>query len=136
MSKSLQLALCDTQGKLFELAAQYGYSSEAFIKSYMLSETAQNMDMEFHHIQWAGKQYILSSLKEECGIGLSKGGAIYDKEVLYWIGYIYRYWNLYTGESSKAIYRQASAKRMNTVYLMYHTMGPELAIARLKETGK
>jgi len=136
MSKSLELALCDTQGRLFELSAQRGYSSEAFIKAYMTSKTAKDMDMEFNHVQWAGKEYIMSQLEDECEEKLHTDGDILDSEVLYWIGYIYRYWNLYKSESSKAIYKQAPYKTMKVVYLMYHTMSPELAIERLIESGK
>ncbi len=136
MSKSLELALCDTQGQLFELSARRNYSSEAFIKAYMTSQTAADMDMEFHHVQWAGKEYVMSRLEEECGKELQSQGAVLDHEMLYWIGYIYRYWNLYTHETSKKIYKQAPYKRMTAVYLMYHTMSPELAIDRLKEANK
>ena len=32
------------------------------------------------------------------------------KDVLYWIGYIYRYWHLYNDESSAKIYKQAPAE--------------------------
>ena len=133
MCKSLQLTLCDTQGQLFELAAERGYSSEAFIKVYMTTQVSADMDKEFHHVQWAGKAYILSRMEDELSEQLVKDGEIYDKETLYWIGYIYRYWRFYTGESSKEIYKQAPAKTMNVVYLMYHTMSPEMAIDRLKE---
>ncbi len=133
MSKSLQLTLCDTQGQLFQLAAERRYSSEAFIKAFMTSQVSADMDKEFHHVQWAGKAYILSRMEDELSEQLVKDGEIYDKETLYWIGYIYRYWNFYTGESSKEIYKQAPAKTMNVVYLMYHTMSPEMAIDRLKE---
>ena len=133
MCKSLQLTLCDTQGQLFELAAERGYSSEAFIKAFMTSQVSADMDKEFHHVQWAGKAYILSRMEDELAEGLTKDGEIYDKETLYWAGYIYRYWNFYTGESSREIYKQAPAKTMNVVYLMYHTMSPEMAIDRLKE---
>lgn len=133
MCKSLQLTLCDTQGQLFELATERGYSSEAFIKAFMTSQVSADMDKEFHHVQWAGKAYILSRMEDELGEQLAKDGEIYDKETLYWIGYIYRYWNFYTGESSKEIYKQAPTKTMNVVYLMYHTMSPEMAIDRLKE---
>ncbi len=133
MCKSLQLTLCDTQGQLFELAAERGYNSEAFIKAFMTSQVSADMDKEFHHVQWAGKAYILSRMEDELGEQLVKDGEIYDKETLYWIGYIYRYWNFYTGESSKDIYKQAPAKTMNVVYLMYHTMSPEMAIDRLRE---
>lgn len=133
MSRSLQLALCDTQGQLFQLAGEKGLSSEDFVKLYMNSQTAADMDKEFHHLQWAGKEYVLSDLLDECQWTSVKNGEIYDTETLYWMGYIYRYWNLYTGESSKAIYKQASARKMRIVYLMYHTMSPEMAIDRLKE---
>ncbi len=127
------MALCDTQGQLFELAAERGYASETFIKAYMTSAVAADMDKEFHHIQWAGKAYILSRMEDELADQLIKDGEIYDKEALYWMGYIYRYWHFYTGESSREIYKQASAKTMNVVYLMYHTMSPEMAIDRLRE---
>lgn len=133
MLNSLQMTLCDTQGQLFELAAERGYTSEAFVKAYMTSAVAADMDKEFHHIQWAGKAYILSRMGDELADQLIKGGEIYDKEALYWMGYIYRYWHFYTGESSREIYKQAPAKTMNVVYLMYHTMSPEMAIDRLRE---
>ena len=135
MLNSLEIALCDTQGQLFELSGQRGVASEAFIKAFMTSEIAKNMDSEFHHVQWAGKEYIYSRMGDECKDALSVPGEAFDKETLYWMGYIYRYWNFYTGESSKEIYRQAPAKTMRVVYLMYHTMSPELAIDRLKEAS-
>lgn len=133
MNKSLQLTLCDTQGQLFELSGKLGYDSETFIKTFMLSNVVIDLEKDFHHLQWAGKKYILSRLEEEYSNLLSKNGQIYSKEVLYWMGYIYRYWNYYTGESSKDIYKQAPAKTMNAVYLMYHTMSPKMAIDRLNE---
>ncbi len=130
----LELSLCDTQGKLFELSSEKMLSSESFIKAFMTSDVAEDMDKEFSHVQWAGKEYIMSRLEDECKNALTLNDEIYDKETLYWAGYIYRYWNLYTGESSKAIYKIAPAKTMRTVYLMYHTMSPEMAIDRLKES--
>ena len=134
MNKSLQLTLCDTQGKLFELSGERGYDSEKFIKSFMTTAISKDMDKDFHHVQWAGKEYIMSRMEEENANSISNNGIVFDNETLYWTGYIYRYWNIYTGESSKDIYKQAPAKIMQTVYLMYHTMSPELAIDRLKES--
>ena len=134
MNKSLQLALCDTQGKLFELSGERGYDSETFIKAFMTTDISKDMDKDFHHVQWAGKEYIMSRMEDENSDAINGNGIVFDNETLYWTGYIYRYWNIYTGESSKAIYKQAPAKTMQTVYLMYHTMSPELAIDRLKES--
>lgn len=61
-------------------------------------------------------------------------GECCDTETLYWAGYLYRYWHINTGESSREILKQASSKTMRIVYLMYHTMSPEMAIDRLKES--
>ena len=134
MNKSLQLTLCDTQGKLFELSGERGYDSEAFIKAFMTTDISKDMDKDFHHVQWAGKEYIMSRMEDENPDAIDSNGIVFDNETLYWTGYIYRYWNIYTGESSKDIYKQAPAKTMQTVYLMYHTMSPELAIDRLKDS--
>ena len=99
----------------------------------MTTDISKDMDKEFHHVQWAGKEYIMSRMEDENADAISNNGIVFDNESLYWIGYIYRFWNIYTGESSKEIYKQANAKTMQTVYLMYHTMSPELAIDKLKE---
>lgn len=135
MNQSLRLAICDTQGQLFELAGKRGYASEDFIKSFMFSKTAKDLDLEFHHLQWAGKEYIFSCFLDETRDELTKSNEVYDKETLYWIGYIYRYWQLYAHESSKEIYKQAPAKKMAAAYLMYHSMSPEMAIDRFKNSG-
>ena len=132
MLDSIELAICDMQGKLFELSAKRGYNSKEFIKVFMNSKTAQDIDKPFNHMQWAGERYIISRVQDENSP--PKGKEFYHNEALYWIGYLYRYWHYYTGESSKAIYKQAPAKLMNAVYLMYHTMSPEMAIDRLKES--
>ena len=63
MNKSLQLTLCDTQGKLFELSGERGYDSETFIKSFMTTAISKDMDKDFHHVQWAGKEYIMSRME-------------------------------------------------------------------------
>ena len=44
MNKSLQLTLCDTQGKLFELSGERGYDSETFIRAFMTTDISKDMD--------------------------------------------------------------------------------------------
>ena len=56
-----------------------------------------------------------------------------SKDMMFWIGYIYRYWHFYKGEESKKIYCQAPIETMKTNYLMFHTLSPELAIDDLVE---
>ena len=58
----LQLKLCDIQGRLFELSADKGYTSAAFVKAFMTSETAKDLDSKYNRMQWAGEEYILEEV--------------------------------------------------------------------------
>jgi hypothetical protein len=127
----LQLKLCDIQGRLFELSGEKGYNSIAFIKTFMLSDVAKGLDSKFNRLQWAGEEYLLAEVADCAEI--SKNGAVFDKEVLYWTGYLYRFWHFTTGEDSKEIYRQAPAETMSRNWLIFHTLAPEVAIEDLKE---
>lgn len=127
----LQLQLCDIQGRLFELSAEKNYNSFAFVKAFMTSGTAKALDSEYNRMQWAGEEYLLEEVAEETA--QTFGGDVFSQDVLYWIGYIYRYWHFHTGEDSAKIYKQAPAETMKRNYLMFHTMEPTLAIENLKE---
>ena len=133
MLDSLEISLCQMQAHLFALSAEKGYESKAFVKAFMNSGIAEDLDKEFNHAQWAGEEYLLSRLSDEKSDAI-KQGAVLDTETLFWTGYLYRYWHFYTGESSKKIYRQAPITVMKQVYLPYHAMSIEMAIDRLKET--
>ena len=129
----LQLKLCDIQGRLFELSAEKKYSSAAFIKAFMTSNTAKALDSEYNRMQWAGEEYLLEEVVSAAGDLLTADGEIYDTDILYWIGYIYRYWHYYSGEDSAKIYKQAPVETMKRNYMIFHTMDPVLAIEDLKE---
>lgn len=132
----LELKLCDIQGRLFELSAERKYGSASFVKIFMNSETAKALDSKYNRMQWAGEEYLIEEIVSSAGDKLVENGEIYSKDVLYWIGYIYRYWHYYTNEASAKIYKQATVETMKRNYMMFHTMAPELAIEDLKEIYK
>ena len=124
--------LCDIQGRLFELALKNGYDCPKFIDFFMNSRAASALDDVYDRLQWAGEEYILDELDEEAG-GLKKAGTVYNLEVMYWSGYVYRYWHYYTGEYSHEIYKIADARTMNECWSGFHTFDVEMAIDDLKE---
>ena len=124
--------LCDIQGRLFELALKNDYDCPQFIETFMNSQAAVSLDDTYDRLQWAGEEYILEELEDEAK-GPKKAGTIYDREVMYWAGYVYRYWHYYTNETSREIYQIADAKTMNDCWLGFHTLDVELAIEDLKE---
>lgn len=93
------------EGRLFELALKNEYDCPAFIAAFMNSKAAAALDDTYDRLQWAGEEYILEELNDEVN-GLKKAGTTYSLEVMYWAGYLYRYWHYYTNESSQEIYRQ------------------------------
>ena len=97
----------------------------------MTSETAKGLDSKYNRLQWAGEEYLLAEVVDSAK--LTPGGKVYDKETLFWSGYLYRFWHFTTGEDSREIYKQAPAETMNRNWLIFHTLAPEVAIEDLKE---
>ncbi len=129
---SIQLKLCDIQGRLFEHST--AYASEDFIRNFMNSEVAGHLDSPYNKLQWMGEEYLLDELTDEKKI--STEGERYSPEVLYWIGYLYRCWACTRGEKSKKIYRIAPAKTMKRNYTAFHTFDPDMAIDDLIEINR
>ena len=132
---SIELQLCDIQGRLFKLSAKKGISSAEFIKVFMKSATAKALDSTYNRMQWVGEEYLLEEVIDEAGDRFEKTGEICTEELIYWIGYIYRYWHYVTGESSKEIYKQAPVKVMKQNYEKFYMMTPEEVIDLLKENN-
>jgi len=126
------LKLCDIQGRLFERSTEY--ASEGFIRAFMNSEVAEHLDSPYNKLQWMGEEYLIEELKDEKR--LSTEGEKYPPDVLYWIGYVYRYWACTRGEKSRQIHRQAPAKTMKRNYPAFHTFDPEVAIDDLIEINR
>jgi len=133
---ALKLKLCDIQGRLFELFANTDYEAESLVKVFMSSEIAENLDSKYNRMQWAGEEYLLEELVATCKDKLVAKREEFSKDVLFWRGYLYRYWHFYTGEESSKIYKQAPFETLNVNYLMFHTMDVEMAIEDLKEIYK
>jgi len=130
---SIELQLCDIQGRLFKLSARRGINSAEFIKVFMKSATAKALDSTYNRMQWAGEEYLLEEVIDEVGDRFEKQGEVYAEELIYWIGYIYRYWYYVTGEASKEIYMQAPVKVVKQNYERLYVMTSEEGIGILKE---
>lgn len=129
---SIDLQLCDIQGSLFKLSVRRGISSTEFVKVFMKSATAKALDSSYNRMQWAGEEYLLEEVIDEAADRFKKPGEVYSEELIYWIGYIYRYWHYVTGESSKEIIKLAPVKVMKQNYERLYLMTPEEIIEMLK----
>ena len=64
---SIQLKLCDIQGRMFERST--AYASEGFIRDFMNSEVAEHLDSPYNKLQWMGEEYLIDELKDEKTLG-------------------------------------------------------------------
>ena len=129
----LQLKMCDIQGRLFELSVDRNLNSATFVKTFMKSNTAKYLDSKYNSMQWMGEEYLLEEIIENAGNLSAEEGQVLPRNILYWSGYLYRYWHYYADESSAKIYKQAPVETMVRNHMIFHTMDPALAIEKLKE---
>ncbi|WP_373844012.1 hypothetical protein [Bacteroides heparinolyticus] len=127
------LLLCEMQANAFEVSREtQNTSSEIFIRRFMNSETAKqldNMTVLQSNMQAAD---LLALIDEEYGRS-DYGSVKYSPNELYWIGYIYRYFAYTYDKSSKQVYKTVKPKELRGLFLPYHTMDPAQAIDRILE---
>ena len=132
---SRQLLLCEIQGRLFEHLARRQVDAKAFIRAFMNSKAAEGLDADYDRMQWAGEAYIFEDVMEESGLKRDQNCPQYDAEALYYGGFITRYWNFLTGESSREIYAQCDENELLESY-GFHTEANELAVEDMKAASK
>lgn len=126
--------LCKFQAELFQDSIkETRCSSKIFIRRFMLSDLAKRMDKNgflFDAID------VGDALREiELQFGPSEyGKEKFAREELYWTGYIYRYWAYADEVSSKQIYKIIKPEELRKLYFPYHSLDPEQAIERIKES--
>ena len=127
------LLLCKIQGSIFENSLKKtSTSSEIFIRRFMFSNIAKEFDSKAYLDSSITKDEVFELIDDEYGES-SYGKNKYSGEVLYWIGYLYRYFS-YTYElSSKQVYRYVKPKELNGLYLAYHSFDCAQAIERILE---
>lgn len=127
------LLLCNLQGEIFSSSLEYtSSSSEIFMRRFMSSDLSKEFDRLAVLNDSLTIKDAFDELNNEFG-ETSYGKVKYNKEVLFWIGYLYRYM-AYTYElSSKQIYKIIKPKELKELYYVYHTFDCAQAIERILE---
>lgn len=128
------LKLCELQADVFAKSIEMTKcSSPIFIRRFMNSQVAVRMDHRGFLLEASDDISILNEVEAQYGM-TSYGKERYNREELYWMGYLYRYW-AYTYEiSSKHVYKQMKANELRKLYYPYHSLDPAQAIERILES--
>lgn len=124
------IKLCDLQGELFEQSLQLNCGSSVFIRRFMNSDLVKRFDNASILNESIDTYEMLKSVNEEYQSSPT-GSKQFGLEELFWIGYIYRYWQILFQISSKRIYKICNSTEMRKLYYIYHTLDPEKAIKRI-----
>ena len=123
------LILCEKQGNLFAASRSLSCSSAIFIRRFMLSDYAKEIDQNSVSLTFEDGE-CFSALIQQFG-PFQYGKEKFSTEELFWIGYLYRYWSIIRHSSSRWVYRVANAKEMRQVFYPYHSLDPAAAIERI-----
>lgn len=126
--------ICAFQGHVFQKSAELlgNTGSAVFVRRFMRSQTARRIDACEAIWEGAQPQDVTIDVDAEYG-GKPYGREIYPCEVLYWMGYLYRYGCLATGLSSKELYSIVGARELRDLYFAYHSLDPAQCIERILE---
>ena len=127
----ISFGFCNMSGKLFVLANEKGYESEAFIESLMNSQVGEHLYHSPYTDLWIGETYIMAVLEDEVEL---KAGVCLSDDFMYWTGYLFKVWCLtFPEETAKDMLRQAPPKILRQMFGGLHVMSYEQAILELKE---
>ena len=122
---------CWIQARVFERADKAGYDMAAFAAAFMNSSAAEGLDADYDRMQWAGEAYVLESVVDEAKLVPDAAAPKFDREALFWAGFIYRFWSFKTGEASRAIHARFPLADVLSVYPGFHTISNDRAVEEM-----
>jgi len=125
------LKLCEYQAELFELSYDLDCSSKIFLQRFINSNLVKTLDSNESAFISVPKEGLLS-IKEQYG-ALSWGSFKYNKEILFWMGYMYRYISYTRQTNTKFIFNLFPNDMLSNLYYSYHSQDPEWCISSMLE---
>jgi len=127
-----EISVCNQQGNLFEECQLYDYPCDAedFVTKYMKSYIAAELDKDLSNYHNFGTQQLFDEIFLSLDIKKRDVSSITDFEIMFWLGYITRYWAFWLGTSSNEIITTYGFKYLCSMYGQ-HTVGPEEAIQNI-----
>lgn len=123
---------CQYIGEVFELSLKYSnFSSSMFIRRFMLySENHPFFDTTYLMMS-CNLEDIILELNEKYQPSEKK--ILIDRDVMYWIGYVYGALSYLFERSSRVVYKLFPAREIIKYYNAYHTFDIEEAAERMME---
>ena len=117
---------CEIFGTAFKLSSvRYKYDSEHFVKTVMTDKSLDWLFTNDDCQEWCDGYFLMSVLDYRENF---KSGVCADEYLMWWLGYLYKYWMKTRGTSRKEIYKILPFKRFVATFGFYHTQGWDYVI--------
>lgn len=127
------LRLAEYQGKLFELSSnRLECSSSIFIRRFLHSDLLKLLDKNESSLISLDVNEGLEDIENQFG-KTNYGKIKFSKEVLFWMGYLYRYISYTRDIETPLLMKLINYKQLNELYYVYHTQDLEWCINNLLE---
>lgn len=130
------LRLCEFQAKLFEASVdRFDCSTYIFLRRFLHSNLLSKLDKNNSALLSLDINEGLDEIENQFGKS-DYGKDKQSKEVLFWVGYMYRYISYTRGVSTQFLFKTFSYRKMFELYQVYHTQDPEWCIKSILEIYK
>lgn len=128
------LLLCKIQADLFANYASFSNCSPYFfIRRFMFSDLAKRFDNTTVLLDSSSNKTFIDEIDQQFGKTTFGSGKSIDSEIMYWIGYVYRYWAYIHEIPSNELFIKVQPKILESRYKLYHSMDVEYLIQRIIE---
>ena len=128
------ILLCKIQADLFSHCDDFcSYSSYVFIRRFMNSDLANRFDDMTVLLEISSNETFIDEINSQYGASTFGKKKKTDKEMMYWLGYVYRYWSYVYEIPSYLLFKHVQPHLILDRYALYHSMGIDYFINRLIE---
>ena len=127
---SLSHSLAISQARIFTKSIDSGIPSKVFIRSYMLSNEASQIDKLNLDVAGLTEIEIFDEIQKKIS---TKEGTIYPFSIMHYAGYFYRMAAYLSGYSSKLLYQYIKPDLLYRNYESLHSLPIEEAIKEVFE---
>ena len=127
---NLSYSLSSSQARIFEKSVSFGIPSKIFIKSFMTSNEALQLDNLNLDVAGLSEIEIFDEISKKVS---TKKGELFTFPVMHYIGYFYRMAAYLTGFSSKELYKRIKPELLYRNYQTLHSLSIEETIEEMFE---
>jgi hypothetical protein len=117
--------------EVFVRSAQFGLDSDDFCEKFLTSKWGKDIFNDSNTYEYSDSNYMFEGLQRYLKI---EQGEFYDRDVLWFSGYLYKYWASTREVESDIIYKLAPIKCLANRYNFYHTQDWNYVIDDIIET--